>query len=92
VEKYPDLKANANFRDLMSQLEGTENRISVERMRYTEKAQAYNTRRLQFPTRIFAGLMGFGEKAYFRAQPGAERPPEVNFDSLRRSPSPSPAR
>jgi LemA protein len=91
VERYPDLKANANFRDLMAQLEGTENRISVERMRYNERAQAYNTRRLQFPTRIFASLMGFGDKAYFRATPGADRPPDVNFDSLRRSPAPPPA-
>ena len=92
VERYPDLKANANFRDLMAQLEGTENRISVERMRYNEKAQAYNTRRLQFPTRIFASLMGFGEKAYFRAQAGAERAPGVDFESLRRSPAPAPTR
>lgn len=91
VERYPDLKANANFRDLMAQLEGTENRISVERMRYNEKAQGYNTRRLQFPTRLFASVFGFGEKAYFRAQPGADRPPDVNFDSLRRSPAPAPS-
>jgi LemA protein len=89
VERYPDLKANQNFRDLQAQLEGTENRIAVERMRYNEKAQEYNTQRLRFPTRIFASLMGFGEKAYFRAQAGAERAPEVNFDSLRRSPSPA---
>ena len=89
VERYPELKANQNFRDLQSQLEGTENRISVERMRYNERAQEYNTQRLRFPTRIFAAFMGFGEKAYFRAQPGAERAPEVNFDSLRRSPSPA---
>jgi LemA protein len=88
VERYPDLKANQNFRDLQVQLEGTENRIAVERMRYNERAQAYNTLRLRFPTRIFAALMNFGEKAYFRAQAGAERAPEVNFDSLRRSPAP----
>ena len=89
VERYPDLKANQNFRDLQAQLEGTENRITVERMRYNEKAQAYNTARLRFPGNVFAGLFGFGEKAYFRAQAGAERAPEVNFDSLRRSPSPA---
>ena len=89
VERYPDLKANQNFRDLQVQLEGTENRIAVERMRYNEKAQAYNTARLRFPANIFAGLFGFGEKAYFRAQAGAERAPEVNFDSLRRSPAPA---
>jgi LemA protein len=89
VERYPELKANQNFRDLQAQLEGTENRITVERMRYNEKAQTYNIQRLRFPTRIFASLMGFGEKAYFRAQAGAERAPEVNFDSLRRSPEPA---
>ncbi|HET8645623.1 MAG TPA: LemA family protein [Vicinamibacteria bacterium] len=90
VERYPDLKANANFRDLMAQLEGTENRISVERMRYNERAQAYNTARLKFPANLFAGLFGFGEKAYFRAQAGAENAPPVNFDSLRRTPAPGP--
>jgi LemA protein len=89
VERYPDLKANQNFRDLQAQLEGTENRIAVERMRYNERAQTYNTRRNQFPTRVFAGVLGFGDKAYFRAQAGAERAPEVNFDSLRRSPAPA---
>jgi LemA protein len=80
VERYPDLKATQNFRDLQVQLEGTENRIAVERMRYNERAQAYNTARLQFPTNLVAGMMGFGEKAYFKAQAGAERAPEVNFD------------
>jgi LemA protein len=86
VERYPELKANANFRDLQAQLEGTENRITVERMRYNETAQAYNTARLSFPTIIFANLMGFGEKAYFKAQAGAERAPTVDFGS-----SPAPA-
>jgi LemA protein len=90
VERYPDLKANQNFRDLQAQLEGTENRVAQERRKYNDAAQTYNTQRLRFPTRIFASLMGFGEKAYFRAQAGAERAPEVNFDSLRRSPSPAP--
>ena len=80
VEKYPELKANANFRDLQAQLEGTENRISVERMRYNEKAQEYNTARLRFPATIWARLLGFGEKAYFRAQEGAERAPQVQFN------------
>jgi LemA protein len=86
VERYPDLKANANFRDLQAQLEGTENRIAVERMRYNEKAQEYNTARLRFPATIYARLLGFGEKAYFRSQPGAERPPQVQFNF---SPTPS---
>ena len=80
VERYPELKANANFRDLQAQLEGTENRIAVERMRYNETAQDYNTTRLRFPARVFAAFLGFGEKAYFRSQPGAERPPPVQFN------------
>jgi LemA protein len=65
VEQYPDIKANQNFRDLQAQLEGTENRIAVERMRFNEKAQEYNTTRQRFPAALFAGLMGFKEKAYF---------------------------
>ncbi len=81
VERYPDLKANANFRDLQVQLEGTENRITVERMRYNEVAQTYNTARLKFPTNLFASMFGFKEKAYFKATtPGADRAPGVNFD------------
>jgi LemA protein len=81
VEKYPDLKATQNFRDLQSQLEGTENRITVERMRFNEAAQAFNTRRLRFPTVLIAGFFGdrFREKAYFKAQSGAEKAPQVNF-------------
>jgi LemA protein len=90
VERYPELKANANFRDLQAQLEGTENRISVERMRYNEAAQAYNTQRLRFPTVFFANMMGFGEKAYFKAQSGAERAPTVDFGTSP-APAPSPA-
>jgi LemA protein len=89
VERYPDLKANQNFRDLQAQLEGTENRIAVERRKYNETAQTYNTRRNQFPTVIYARVLGYNDKAYFRAQEGAERAPEVNFDSLRRSPAPA---
>jgi LemA protein len=80
VERYPDLKANANFQTLQAQLEGTENRIAVERMRYNERAQEYNTARLKFPTNLIASVMGFKEKAYFKAQPGAERPPQVEFN------------
>jgi LemA protein len=79
VERYPDIKANQNFRDLQVQLEGTENRISVERMRYNERAQAYNTARLRFPAVMFASLLGFGEKAYFQAAPGADQAPTVDF-------------
>jgi LemA protein len=80
AERYPDLKATQNFRDLQVQLEGTENRIAVERTRYNERAQAYNTARLKIPTVFVARIMGFGEKAYFKAVAGAERPPAVNFD------------
>ena len=81
VENYPNLKATANFRDLQAQLEGTENRISVERMRFNETAQAFNTRRQTFPTVLIAGLFGdrFREKAYFKAQEGAETAPKVKF-------------
>ena len=81
VENYPDLKANENFLDLQSQLEGTENRIAVERMRYNTAAQKFNTMRLSFPTNIVAGMFGdkFKEKAYFQATQGAQTPPKVQF-------------
>jgi LemA protein len=81
VEKYPDLKATANFRDLQAQLEGTENRITVERMRFNEVSQAFNTKRMSFPTNIVAGFFGqrFAEKPYFKAQSGAETAPKVKF-------------
>jgi LemA protein len=80
-EKYPDLKATANFRDLQVQLEGTENRISVERMRFNEAAQSFNTARDSFPAVVVAGMFGnrFAEKAYFHAQAGASTPPQVKF-------------
>lgn len=80
VERYPDLKANASFRDLTAELAGTENRISVERMRFNEAAQAYNTAVKRFPTMLFAGAMGFHPKPYFQAVQGAETPPKVQFD------------
>ncbi len=81
VEKYPELTATQNFRDLQAQLESTENRITIERMRFNEAAQAFNTRRMRFPTVLIAGFFGerFKEKAYFEAQPGAEKAPEVKF-------------
>lgn len=81
VEKYPELKATQGFRDLQVELAGTENRIAVERMRFNEAAQAFNTKRDSFPTNIVAGLFGakFNPKPYFKAQTGAERPPEVKF-------------
>lgn len=79
VERYPELKANANFRDLQSQLEGTENRISTERKRFNDTAQNYNTAIRKFPASIFASIGGFERKAYFEADQGAENAPEVNF-------------
>jgi len=80
VERYPDLKATTNFRDLQSQLEGTENRISVERGRFNEAVQAYNTAQKLFPAAIFAGMFGHTPRPYFAATAGAETPPPVNFD------------
>lgn len=80
VEKYPELKANQNFRDLQVQLEGTENRISTERQRFNETVQNYNTTVQSFPNNIFAGVFGFDKKAYFEADEGASEAPEVNFD------------
>jgi LemA protein len=81
AENYPELKASQNFRDLQAQLEGTENRITVERMRFNETAQAFNTKRQSFPTVLIAGFFGdrFKEKAYFKAQEGAETAPKVKF-------------
>jgi LemA protein len=81
AERYPELKATANFRDLQAQLEGTENRITVERMRFNEAAQAFNTTRNSFPTVFVAGFFGgrFAEKPYFKAQPGSQVAPKVNF-------------
>lgn len=80
VEKYPELQANQNFLDLQTQLEGTENRITTERQRYNEAVQRYNTSIQRFPTNMMAGLLGFGERAYFEADEGAEEVPEVNFN------------
>jgi LemA protein len=80
AEAYPDLKATQNFRDLQAQLEGTENRISVERMRYNDTAREYNTARQRFPTGLLASMMGFSEKGYFKAQPGSAEAPKVQFD------------
>jgi LemA protein len=80
VERYPDIKANANFRDLQTQLEGTENRIAVERNRFNEAAQGFNTAVKRFPAVLFASMMGFQPKPYFDSTPGAERPPAVEFD------------
>lgn len=79
TEAYPDLKANENFMNLQTQLEGTENRISTERMRYTEAVKDFNTSIKKFPTVIYAGWFGFKSKPQFKADAGAERAPEVKF-------------
>lgn len=81
AERYPELRATANFRDLQAQLEGTENRIAVERMRFNEAVQGYNTSVLKFPTMIVARLGGFQTKPYFQATSGAETAPKVEFNS-----------
>lgn len=79
VEQYPDLKANQNFLELQSQLEGTENRIAVERQRYSDVVNEYNTSVRRFPNSIFASMFGFEKKPYFEAQSGAENAPKVEF-------------
>jgi len=79
VEKYPELKANQNYRDLQTQLEGTENRISVERGRFNDVTQAYNTLRRSFPTVIVARFSGFKDRPYFKAVEGSDKPPAVKF-------------
>ncbi|WP_298063519.1 LemA family protein [uncultured Rikenella sp.] len=78
-EAYPDLKANQNFRDLQTQLEGTENRIAVERRRFNEMVQSYNVYVQQFPRNLIAGMFGFTPKSFFAAAAGAEKAPEVQF-------------
>jgi LemA protein len=80
VERYPDLKANANFQNLQAQLEGTENRITVARRKFNETVQQYNTATKQFPTIIYSGFLGFKERPYFAARPGSDQAPEVNFN------------
>ncbi len=79
VERYPELTATQGFRDLQAQLEGTENRISIERRRFNETVQAYNTYRRQFPNNMYAKAFDFGDKPYFESTPGAEEPPQVEF-------------
>jgi LemA protein len=79
VENYPDLKASENFLALQAQLEGTENRIAVERMRYNEKVRAYNTMIKRMPAAIVANMFGFDSRPYFEAEKGAETTPEVEF-------------
>ena len=79
VENYPQLESSSNVRDLMAQLEGTENRVSVERTRFNDEIRAYNTTVKRFPKNMLARLFGFGERSYFEAANGAENAPQVNF-------------
>ena len=79
VENYPELKSNATFNRLMDELAGTENRLAVERMRYNERVQAYNTSRRQFPSNVTAGIFGFQEYKYYEAPPESQKLPKVDF-------------
>ncbi|MBX7182753.1 MAG: LemA family protein [Bacteroidia bacterium] len=79
TENYPDLKSNQNFSELQSQLEGTENRIATERMKFNEKVQEYNSYIQKFPNNMISGMFGFDKKGYFTAAPGSEKAPEVKF-------------
>src|SRR5213596_1375172 len=89
VERYPELRANQNFLSLQAQLEGTENRISVERGNFNTAVQEYNTAVRTFPTNLFAGVLGFQPRPFFQSQPGAERAPTVNFNFGSPTPAPS---
>ena len=89
VERYPELKANQNFLSLQAQLEGTENRISVERGNFNKTVQDYNVAVRSFPTNFVAGMLGFAPRPFFAAQPGAEKPPPVQFNFG--TPAPAPA-
>ena len=91
VERYPDLKSNQNFLELQSQLEGTENRIAVERRRYNEVVQQFNSSVQKFPANLVANMFGFVLKAYFRGVSGSNVPPEVNFQPFGNQPAPATA-
>lgn len=80
VERYPDLKSSKNFLELQAQLEGTENRIAVERNKFNEVVKEYNTYIRKFPNNIIAGMFGFDKKGYFTATAGAENAPNVDFN------------
>jgi LemA protein len=90
VERYPEIKANQSFLGLQAQLEGTENRISVERGNFNTAVQSYNTAVRSFPTNLIAGMFGFAPRPFFAAQPGAERAPAVNFNFGTPAPATSP--
>lgn len=79
TENYPDLKANANFQELQAQIEGTENRITVERQKFNDVTQEYNAKIRTFPNNLIAGMFGFEKKGYFQAEAGSEKAPKVEF-------------
>lgn len=79
TENYPQLKANANFQELQAQIEGTENRITVERQKFNEVTQEYNSKIRSFPNNLMAGMFGFEKKGYFQAEAGAQKAPKVEF-------------
>ena len=87
AERYPELRATQAFRDLQVQLEGTENRISVERGRFNDAVQAYDIAIRRFPTVMIAGMFGYAPRPYFSATPGSDRPPEVKFDFNQKAPA-----
>jgi LemA protein len=91
VERYPELKSNQNFLGLQAQLEGTENRISVERNNFNGAVQEFNVAVRRFPTNLIAGMFGFSQRPFFNAQAGAERAPTVNFNFGSPAPAASPA-
>jgi LemA protein len=90
-ERYPELKSNTNFLNLQTQIEGSENRISVERGRFNEQVQSYNTAVRSFPTVLMAGMFGYGPKPYFAATPQAQDAPKVQFDFGNKPPTTAPA-
>ena len=92
VERYPDLKSSANFLTLQAQLEGTENRIAVSRRDFNDAVQKYDTAVKSFPALLYAGALGFHDKPYFSAAPGAETAPKVQFDFNKPAPAPAPAK
>jgi LemA protein len=91
AEKYPELKATQNFRDLQAQIEGTENRIAVARQDFNNAARDYNTAKQRFPTVLYANLFGFKDKQFFRAKEGADTAPTVSFPSFGPTPAPVPS-
>jgi LemA protein len=88
-ERYPDLQANSNFRDLQAELEGTENRIAVARKNFNDSTQVYDTAIKRIPAVFYAGAMGFSNKPYFESTAGSEKPPAVNFNFNGGTPAPA---